>query len=404
MNKNDTFKPNTIVLAKVKGYPAWPAMIIDEELLPESVSLKKPKMVKGKMTKNKIDPYKSQSKFYCVRFFSDDTYVWLSDCDLKFLDDSIIKKYIENFENKKKKDNSLFEAYVFALKSYNLNCFIKKEAEFDEKENHDAAYDLESNTNENQTLMNDNSMELDPQHMNETISSTTTISDLKKISKKKINFESEENQPQKKILKRNVNSEKKLDFIIKFEQPPFNKKNTTRVNSHSSKNNHESCCSDEYDSDWDLCNPNAYNHESGNYVFDTEKEQNDFFSTHIPSVAMLQSQQLEYQRKFDFISKKLLKKLFFYDKDELLKSKKNEILDGLDELAKLFQEDLPKSIILKSKLLRVSILVLRKPTKMFPDTCIKKKISNILKTHLDIDIKENTIEDSIDETNLSKIS
>lgn len=37
------YQPTSIVLAKVKGYPAWPAMVLDESLLPEHISNKKPK-------------------------------------------------------------------------------------------------------------------------------------------------------------------------------------------------------------------------------------------------------------------------------------------------------------------------------------------------------------------------
>ena len=34
------YQPTSIVLAKVKGYPAWPAMVLDESLLPEHISNK----------------------------------------------------------------------------------------------------------------------------------------------------------------------------------------------------------------------------------------------------------------------------------------------------------------------------------------------------------------------------
>jgi len=43
-----TFHEGMFVLARLKGYPPWPAVIVDEELIPEAVMAKKPKESTGK--------------------------------------------------------------------------------------------------------------------------------------------------------------------------------------------------------------------------------------------------------------------------------------------------------------------------------------------------------------------
>ncbi|EGV66657.1 hypothetical protein CANTEDRAFT_112378, partial [Yamadazyma tenuis ATCC 10573] len=43
---SDAFSPTSIVLAKVKGYPPWPAMVLDEMILPDHILARRPKTVK----------------------------------------------------------------------------------------------------------------------------------------------------------------------------------------------------------------------------------------------------------------------------------------------------------------------------------------------------------------------
>ena len=99
------YQPTSIVLAKVKGYPAWPAMVLDESLLPEHIS-----------NKTKIENQSLQHQFHLplhnsiekkpsiivpVRFFSDDTYIWINTNDLKPLTKQMIQDYFSTSSKKK---------------------------------------------------------------------------------------------------------------------------------------------------------------------------------------------------------------------------------------------------------------------------------------------------------------
>lgn len=151
---NDIYQPTDIILAKVKGYPAWPAMIVPNELIPEHVlrnrSRNQAKTTNGKAAHNdsgsneekhesvndqldeaetfddadsdkyitysnilkfrKFDDLKSQ---YCVKFFCDDSYIWLKPLDMKPL---TAQQCTEWLSSSKKKNKRLIPAYEMASK------------------------------------------------------------------------------------------------------------------------------------------------------------------------------------------------------------------------------------------------------------------------------------------------
>lgn len=63
------FTPNDIVLAKLKGFPSWPGIVIPESFLPEDVKSKQPK----------------KKDVYPVLFFNDNSYMWASEKELRIL-------------------------------------------------------------------------------------------------------------------------------------------------------------------------------------------------------------------------------------------------------------------------------------------------------------------------------
>lgn len=104
------YQPTDVVLAKVKGYPAWPAMVVPNELIPENVLRTKHQQTSKRKTAADDDPTNGEeddlddddpSKFivysdilkfkkfttarpqYCVKFFCDDSYIWVKSADLK---------------------------------------------------------------------------------------------------------------------------------------------------------------------------------------------------------------------------------------------------------------------------------------------------------------------------------
>lgn len=99
--KQIVHQPTDIVLAKVKGYPPWPAMIIPTEIIPPNV-LKTNSHVYVDENENgneddeqhddnyiiyskilKFKKYLTPQEVYCVKFFKDDSYIWVKYDDLQ---------------------------------------------------------------------------------------------------------------------------------------------------------------------------------------------------------------------------------------------------------------------------------------------------------------------------------
>ncbi|SCU91260.1 LAMI_0E05270g1_1 [Lachancea mirantina] len=122
------YQPTDVVLAKVKGFPAWPAMIIPEEIVPENVLKGRPgkpaKELDASETEESdkdISNYIVHSDFlkfrknrivhlsYCVKFFFDDSYIWVKPQDFKPLLPEECAKWLENIRRKPKRLVAAFE-------------------------------------------------------------------------------------------------------------------------------------------------------------------------------------------------------------------------------------------------------------------------------------------------------
>ncbi|KAA1475097.1 hypothetical protein DENSPDRAFT_783049 [Dentipellis sp. KUC8613] len=97
-SKDTKYEFRDVVLAKVRGYPPWPGMVVDPDSVPADVSRERPQNKK--------------SNFYCVRFFPKGEHAWLVSKDISKLLAHEIEAYInEPF----KRSGELLTGYRVAL-------------------------------------------------------------------------------------------------------------------------------------------------------------------------------------------------------------------------------------------------------------------------------------------------
>ncbi|KAI0074405.1 hypothetical protein K474DRAFT_1601468 [Panus rudis PR-1116 ss-1] len=96
-----TYEIRDIVLAKVRGYAPWPAMVVNPDSVPPFVTKERPN--KKNQTGN----------WYCVRFFPAGDYAWLRPGDLSKLQRHEIQAFLADPPSNKKAD--LIKGYRIAL-------------------------------------------------------------------------------------------------------------------------------------------------------------------------------------------------------------------------------------------------------------------------------------------------
>lgn len=121
--KKHIYQPTDIVLAKVKGFPAWPALVVPEEIAPANVLEERP----GRPTVEELDdeqnpenfiPYSDTLRFrknfkphnsYLLKFLCDDSYIWLKPTDFKPLTPEQCGAWLSKSSKKSKKLIPAFE-------------------------------------------------------------------------------------------------------------------------------------------------------------------------------------------------------------------------------------------------------------------------------------------------------
>ncbi|CAG98978.1 Ioc4p [Kluyveromyces lactis] len=118
-------QPTDIVIAKVKGYPPWPAMVIPFEIIPQQILTKNRSKLPDESDQDsdsaeniEYSPVLTFKKFtreltnYCVKFFHDDSYIWLNPRNLHELTLPQIEAFLSKVNSKTSKN--LVHAYEMA--------------------------------------------------------------------------------------------------------------------------------------------------------------------------------------------------------------------------------------------------------------------------------------------------
>lgn len=247
----EKFPPTTIVLAKVKGYPQWPAMVIDELLLPANVAAMKPKVAKLK---------KKVIYHLPVRFFSDDTYIWLKTEDMKLLTDDLIEEFFS--KSNRRKDKLLEDAYVLAKDPLDMEVFVlygskgEPEVVYEDIESEELSIEVSEDPNGDSKKRKKPVQKLKP-------SSKTNVKPISKAKKVKVEVEIEQ------------------------------------------------------DSDWGLDEDIQDNFEQGNYIFEDQQQQLEFM-TSFPKSKTITNEYNQIFSIFSEISKQFISQENQEERIELL--------------------------------------------------------------------------------------
>lgn len=227
-----SYQPTNIVLAKVKGYPAWPAMVLEESLLPPHILSKQPKSSKSTTTSTTTTTT-TVKKIVPVRFFSDDTYIWININDIKPLTKEDIQNYFKKSNLKRKIDLLLNTAYELANDPPDMEQFIKYGSKGvpEESSEDDEVLSIPAKKKQKQAQ-----------------------SPKKKTKDNKIKKEPIKSKPKPKSKAK-----------PKAKPEPKPKPKPVVVN--------------EYDDDWGLDDFNKYDKSTGNYIYETEAEQQKVFKS-----------------------------------------------------------------------------------------------------------------------------
>ncbi|RKP31010.1 hypothetical protein METBISCDRAFT_15038 [Metschnikowia bicuspidata] len=234
--------PHTIVLAKVKGYPPWPAMVLEEEILPENVRRIKPKTVRAEKKHSR------PAINLPVQFFSDKTYIWIKSSDLKILTPDDIDEFLAKRARLKKND-LLVDAYRLAK----------------------APPDMLA------------SAEPDARRLKLSIKLNGTKKTAKGDKSTKNTKKSAKNRSIKEAPK-----------YLDEDEPDYE---------YDSDESVRSADPEEYDSDWDF-DDEIYDYAEGNYIFD-DKDEQEHFVNEFPRAAELAAELEEYNEAIARIHDKI---------------------------------------------------------------------------------------------------
>lgn len=373
------FPPGTIVLAKLKSFPPWPAIVIPYESIPEKIQASKPKnpgrvQSRGKRKsqgKNSVQE-PQDSRLWCVRFLRDDTFMWATSKDISLL----TTEQIEEFLKSKKAKKVIKSAYEMALNPPDVEEFIiygsdgkpmdidneADDADFQEGEYSGEDEDEDDDDGSVDEIEDDIDLEIDtPSKKTSSRKSTSPTKRKKATPARKTKRAKVETKKTPKKGKAKGKGKKKVD---EYEEDAPEEEEDLDTSS---------------DEDWDV-------------EVDVTEEP---VCTTYPDPKVIAAS----------IKKRapMLKKARFQLQKTLLSSQEipNDLstaVSTLDTLEKL--EDVQLSLVNKSGLHKVLFTILKRPDLETRDKKLRKRVSNLVKNwyHMEIEPQQNWTFDDVEDS------
>lgn len=119
-------KPGEYWFVAMRGFPPWPVIVCDEEMLPETLLVKRPvsaMRIDGTYREDFLEGGKNaKDRRYPIMFLGTNEFAWQVNTDLQPLDMDEIKKEVAD-NNQGKKTKALWEAYRVAADEHDLQWF-----------------------------------------------------------------------------------------------------------------------------------------------------------------------------------------------------------------------------------------------------------------------------------------
>ncbi|KAF2498346.1 hypothetical protein BU16DRAFT_558408 [Lophium mytilinum] len=119
-------EPGQYWFVAMRGFPPWPVIVCDEEMLPESLLSKRPvsaKRLDGTYREDfQVGAKNAKDRRYPIMFMGTNEFSWQVNTDLQPIDMDGLKKEVED-DNQGKKTKALWEAYKVAAEEHDLPWF-----------------------------------------------------------------------------------------------------------------------------------------------------------------------------------------------------------------------------------------------------------------------------------------
>ncbi|OCK83847.1 hypothetical protein K432DRAFT_162271 [Lepidopterella palustris CBS 459.81] len=119
-------EPGDYWFVAMRGFPPWPVIVCDEDMLPESLLSKRPvsaKRIDGTYREDFLEGGKNaKDRRYPIMFLGTNEFAWQVNTDLQPLDVEEVKQAVKE-NNQGKKTKALWEAYHVAAEEHDLQWF-----------------------------------------------------------------------------------------------------------------------------------------------------------------------------------------------------------------------------------------------------------------------------------------